>query len=147
MWRLLDYLMENKWQSKKEEKSYRIVGASNISLSANAYQRQHNISIPYARPHEPVLCSHLEVLTWLKYLILHPLTWKIWWIPNNASRWQMGFNSGFNPLNAELNPICFLLVLLGTHHIFHVSGLRVRGLITKILKSFCDMSLFYVTII
>jgi hypothetical protein len=22
-----------------------------------------------------------------------PLMWKIWWAPNNASRWQMGFNS------------------------------------------------------
>jgi len=21
------------------------------------------------------------------------LTWRIWWAPNNASRWQMGFNS------------------------------------------------------
>jgi len=27
----------------------------------------------------------------------------------------------FNPLNAELNPICHLLALLGTHHILHVS--------------------------
>jgi len=32
----------------------------------------------------------------------------------------------FNPLNAELNPICYLLALLGAHHIFHVSGLRVK---------------------
>ena len=31
-----------------------------------------------------------------------------------------------NPLNAELNPICHLLGLLGAHHIFHVSGLRVK---------------------
>jgi len=32
----------------------------------------------------------------------------------------------FNPLNAQLNPICHLLALLGAHHIFHVSkkGLR-----------------------
>jgi len=30
----------------------------------------------------------------------------------------------FNPLNAELNPICHLLALLGAHHIFNVSGLR-----------------------
>jgi len=29
---------------------------------------------------------------------LNPLTWKIWWAPNNASRWQMGFNSAFNGL-------------------------------------------------
>ena len=31
-----------------------------------------------------------------------------------------------NPLNAELNPICHLHALLGAHHIFHVSGLRVK---------------------
>ena len=31
-----------------------------------------------------------------------------------------------NPLNAELNPFCHLLALLGAHHIFHVSGLRVN---------------------
>jgi len=32
----------------------------------------------------------------------------------------------FNPLNAELNPICHLLALLGTHHILHVSRIRVK---------------------
>jgi len=32
----------------------------------------------------------------------------------------------FNPLNAELNPICRLLALLGAHHIFHVRGLGVK---------------------
>jgi len=26
-------------------------------------------------------------------LTLILLTWRIWWAPNNASRWQMGFNS------------------------------------------------------
>ena len=31
-----------------------------------------------------------------------------------------------NPSNAELDPICHLLALLGAHHIFHVSGLRVN---------------------
>ena len=33
-----------------------------------------------------------------------------------------------NLLNAELNPICQLLALLGAHHIFHVSVLRVKGI-------------------
>ena len=33
----------------------------------------------------------------------------------------------FNPLNAELNPICHLPALLGAHHILHVSGLRVKA--------------------
>jgi len=32
-----------------------------------------------------------------------------------------------NPLNAELNPICHLLTLLGAHHILHVSRIRVKG--------------------
>ena len=31
-----------------------------------------------------------------------------------------------NSWNAELNPICHLQALLGAHHIFHVSGLRVE---------------------
>jgi len=30
-----------------------------------------------------------------------------------------------NPLNAELNPICHLLALLGAHHILHVSRIRL----------------------
>jgi len=32
----------------------------------------------------------------------------------------------FNPLNAELNPICYLLALLGAHHFLHVSRIRVN---------------------
>jgi hypothetical protein len=32
----------------------------------------------------------------------------------------------FNPSNAELNPICHLLALLGAHHILHVSRIRVN---------------------
>ena len=32
-----------------------------------------------------------------------------------------------NPLNAELSPICHLLVLLGAHHILHISRIRVKG--------------------
>jgi len=31
-----------------------------------------------------------------------------------------------NPLNADLNPICHLLALLGAHHILHVSRIRVK---------------------
>jgi hypothetical protein len=32
-----------------------------------------------------------------------------------------------NFLNAELNPICHLLTLLGARHILHVSRTRVKG--------------------
>jgi hypothetical protein len=33
-----------------------------------------------------------------KKLTLILLTWRIWWAPNNASKWQMGFNSAFKGL-------------------------------------------------
>jgi hypothetical protein len=32
----------------------------------------------------------------------------------------------FNPLKAELNPICYLLALLGAHHFLHVNRIRVN---------------------
>jgi len=35
-----------------------------------------------------------------------------------------------NPLNAELNPICHLLALLGVHHFLHVSRIRVNHMLT-----------------
>jgi hypothetical protein len=33
----------------------------------------------------------------------------------------------FNPLNAELKPICHVLALLGAHPILHVSRIRVKN--------------------
>ena len=39
-----------------------------------------------------------------------------------------------NPLNAELNPICYLLALLA-HHFLHVSRIRVRSLTLRLLMS------------
>jgi len=34
-------------------------------------------------------------------LTLNPLTWKIWRASNNASRWQIGFNSAFKGLKVK----------------------------------------------
>jgi len=41
-----------------------------------------------------------------------------------------------NPLNAELNPICYLLALLGVHHFLHVSRIRVKSLTLRLLMSY-----------
>jgi len=41
----------------------------------------------------------------------------------------------FSPLNAKLNPTFHLLALLGAHHIFHISGLRVNFNFCVPLKS------------
>ena len=42
----------------------------------------------------------------------------------------------FNPLNPELNPICYLLALLGAHHFLHVSRIRVKLLTFRLLISY-----------
>ena len=41
-----------------------------------------------------------------------------------------------NPLNPELNPICYLLALLGAHHFLHVSRIRVKLLTLRLLMSY-----------
>ena len=48
-----------------------------------------------------------------------------------------GLRAGlFNPLKPELNPICYLLALLGAHHFLHVSRIRVRSLTLRRLMSY-----------
>jgi len=41
----------------------------------------------------------------------------------------------FNPLNANLNPICYLLALLA-HNFLHVSRIRVKLLTLRLLMSY-----------
>ena len=41
-----------------------------------------------------------------------------------------------NPLNPELNPICYLLALLGDHNFLHVSRIRVKLLTFRRLMSY-----------
>ena len=43
-----------------------------------------------------------------------------------------GVFNNFNTLNAELNPICYLLALLA-HHFLHVSRIRVKSLTLRLL--------------
>ena len=47
-----------------------------------------------------------------------------------------GIVLSLNPLNAELNPICYLLALLGAHHFLHVSRIRVKSLTLRQLMSY-----------
>ena len=41
-----------------------------------------------------------------------------------------------NPLNPELNPIYYLLALLGAHHFLHVSRITVKLLTLRLLMSY-----------
>ena len=44
-----------------------------------------------------------------------------------------------NPLNAEFNPICHLLELLGAHYFLHVGRVRVK--IRRSFQKFCTLRL------
>ena len=46
-----------------------------------------------------------------------------------------GVFNNFDPSNAELNPICYLLALLA-HHFLHVSRIMVKSLTLKLLMSY-----------
>ena len=60
-----------------------------------------------------LLCRLVNYL--LLTLIL--LTWRIWWAPNNASRWQIGFKSVFKRLSYQME--CHTLILQSQYFINH----------------------------
>ena len=88
---------------------FRNVGIYN-SDAGELPRKKHTTNINcLVRSHSSVIDGCLSwsiVLVWNRLirvtLTLNPLTWKIWWAPNNASRWQMGFNSAFKLLTQEI---------------------------------------------
>ena len=66
--------------------------------------------------------------------------WRIWWAPNNASKWQMGFNSAFKGLN-----FATLLAIQSaqTQHpnIIHSIGVCRMQWFLAVLRSFFHSSL------
>ena len=47
----------------------------------------------------------------------------------------LDFSVCINPLNPKLNPICYLLALLA-HHFLHLSRIRVKSFILRLLMSY-----------
>ena len=54
------------------------------------------------------------------------LTWRKWWTPNNASKWQMGFNSAFKGLIAAFS----WLIHLNDWRSLHSSSLHTNNKIS-----------------
>jgi len=88
--------------------------------------------------HEPKKDGHVsKVILWAVFYHLgrgNPVVLQGWLLDLNFSN-----NIHINPLNAELNPICCLLALLGVHHFFHVSRIRVKSLTLRLLMSYIYM--------
>ena len=53
----------------------------------------------------------------------------------NKIKQYVDITSLFDPLNAELNPICHLLALLGVHFL-HISRIRVKSLTLGLLMPY-----------
>ena len=70
-----------------------------------------------------------------KNFILLPHRWEgaVYWVGTGEAGLGLGY---LNPLNPELNPICYLLALLGAHHFLHVSRIRVKLLTFRPLMSY-----------
>ena len=59
------------------------------------------------------------------------------WIDLSQDKGQVAGSCEYvNPLNAELNPICHLLALLGVYHFLHISRIRVKSLTLRLLMSY-----------
>ena len=84
----------------------------------------------------------LEISNMTTHMMVYVLRmgseWDMHWTLNKCGRWSKigccvgAWQAGSNwikllyPLNADLNPICHLLALLGAHHIIHFSRVRVK---------------------
>jgi len=85
----------------------------------------------------PYLCKWKIVMVCMAYSVMVCMAY-IAHLPQHVSRLKMCDFSGeaFNPLNAELNPVCYLLALLGAHHFLHFSRIRVKSLTLRLLMSY-----------
>jgi len=98
-----------------------------------------------------VICLHITCLRghklkssktmFVKKNLLHLSSWETWTLKKETalsteSLVHIYYTLCINPLNPELNPICYLLALLGAHHFLHVSRIRVKSLTFMLLMSY-----------
>ena len=82
---------------------------------------------------------NLQRVPVVMFLITAALLYK--WLNPSGHILTVAVLMDINPLNAELNPICCLLALLGAHHFLHVSRIRVKSLTLRLLMSYIYMTL------
>jgi len=84
-------------------------------ISRTLFKRLPWFLLPFGEYYFITLCMCLTLIL---------LTWRIWWAPNNANKWQMGFNSAFKGLKkicpASFRETCQWLK-------FPLNGLRAQG--------------------
>ena len=83
------------------------------------------------KPTQPVVQG---VLWYCGTVVLYPVRSR-WGTYRGCCTKRDGARTLVNPLKSELNPICYLLALLGAHHFLHVSRIRVKLLTFRLLMS------------
>jgi len=76
--------------------------------------------------------------SWPKYIgaSIRNLYFAVSWKYTSVYMTRAGKTYNINPLKPELNPICYLLALLGAHHFLHLSRIRVKLLTFRLLMSY-----------
>ena len=69
-----------------------------------ATEPSHALYLMYSDS-DRVDCADDVTLAVYTKLALNLLMWRIWWAPNNASKWQMGFNSAFKGLKVQISNV------------------------------------------
>ena len=93
----------------------------NVSAQKNYFLLHGNCNLPFIFKVETVMVFLSAVQIFCTFL---------------ASYRQKLNQIKFNPLKPELNPICYLLALLGVHHFLQVSRIRVKLLTFRLLMSY-----------
>jgi len=83
------------------------VSGKSKAWSLTTFQRKANYFLNPLNAQLNSICHLLPLLRahhifHVSGLTLNLLTWRIWWAPNNASRWQMGFNCAFEGLRVHI---------------------------------------------
>jgi len=146
---IITFIFQFKWRAEFDDAA--ISFASKTATFTGNRGSQSGSVRKWMRSHMVVLVFYSHFLFILQpYLILvpffftssRPFSWTtqftingIRWIQLLCSRIiQQPYE--FNSLNPELNPICYLLALLGAHHFLHVSRIRVKLLAFRLLMSY-----------
>ena len=113
---------------------YRIKSYGSATLHSNHIGFTKPWSITTTKKIVKYFCTCVKITdfpTNVKFLeVIHP--------------WYVLYAWYINPLNAELNPICHLLALLGAHHILHVSRIRVKKHSLSWFQTFAVFWILYV---
>ena len=113
---------------------FRFVSQCGVSLKNNFFSAKKGKLNSYTCP--------AKIWSWNKYRIdsfVSTAKWVECFLATNIRMYDncLSFNeTEINPLNPELNRVCYLLALLGAHHFLHVSRIRVKLLTFRLLMSY-----------